>query len=112
MLITEVKRNDEAHTLSLTCKGHAGEAGSAICGGASLVACTVGQIVAAAHHAGDLLYPPIIELHEGDTQIKCVCTADSYGELARCFFFAHTAYMLLAFNHPDKVSANITEDIA
>lgn len=110
MLITEVLRNDKDCTLSLTCEGHAGEAGSVECAAASILACTVAQIVEASYRHGDLLYPPTVKLENGEAHIKCMCCREEYGELARAFFFAHTGFHLLAFKYPDKVSVNPFED--
>lgn len=115
MIICEIFRNDETHTLSLTCEGHAGSAEnpeeSRICAGASTLACTVAQLVMAAYHSGQLLYKPVCDLSSGETRIKCVTVTDEdYGELARAFLFAHTGFHLLAFKYPEKVLINPFED--
>ena len=107
MISTVFEADREGRKLSLSVKGHAGQAvpgEDIICASASILAYTVAQIVKAMENHGDLAETPTIKLDSGDAVISCVAKDDDiYAEAMHTYFVAQVGYSLLAFNYPDFV---------
>lgn len=107
MLEVDFRMFNEDRVLKLTLQGHAdGEEDSGIvCAAASIQAYTVAQFIYASETHGELECEPFVSLKPGAVRIVCkAIDDDSYGELARVFLYALTAYRLLAINFPGKVT--------
>jgi uncharacterized protein YsxB (DUF464 family) len=89
--------------LTLTLKGHAGQAifgKDIVCSAASILAYTVAQFVHTAEGKGELVLRPVIKLEEGDATVSCEPYAVSYATIKGMYLFAEVGFKLLANNYP------------
>ena len=89
--------------LTLTMKGHAGQAvfgKDIVCSAASILAYTVAQFVHTAGKEGNLVLRPIIDLDEGSAFISCEPWKDSYATIKGVYLFAEVGFKLLANDYP------------
>lgn len=96
----------EGNKLTLTLKGHAGQAEvgkDIVCASASILAYTVAQFVREAEGRGDLESPPVIKLDSGDAVISCEPTEDISTMIQNIYLFAEAGYDLLAQTYPQFV---------
>ena len=97
----------EGRKLSLTVKGHAGQAEvgqDIVCASASILAYTLAQIFKTMDAHGDFAEAPTLDLESGDTVISCVAKDDDiYAEAMYSLFVVQVGYSLLAYNYPDFV---------
>lgn len=108
MITVKFQYDTPNRTLSLTVKGHSGQAElgqDIICASASILAYTLAQVISTMYKHGDLEADPIIRLEGGDTQIRCVCNEDVLAEAMHTYFVVQVGYMLLAHNYPQYVEA-------
>ena len=106
MITVSFQSDEKSKSLSLTIKGHAGQADigqDIICSSASILAYTVAQFVMEAEAKGDLKSPPGIRLERGDAFISCEPTDDILPGIQNCYMFAKIGYYILAHNYPQYV---------
>lgn len=100
---------------SLLVKGHAGyaEVGKdLVCASATILACTIAQVIKSMDRHGDLVESPTLDLERGDATIVCRANDDYiFSEMMQDFFVIWTGYQLLAHNYPQYVQL-ITDDKA
>ena len=83
--------------------GFASKGNDIVCSAASILACTVGQIVDQAWINGSLQDKPKIRLREGKGYIACKPTEDGYLHVREAYKFAEVGFILLAYNYPQNV---------
>ncbi len=116
-MISAVFESDrEGRKLSLSVKGHAGQAVSGqdiICASASILVYTLAQIVKAMDAHGDFAESPKIDLDSGDAVISCIAKDDDiYAEVMYAYFVVQVGYSLLTYNYPQFVElTTFGEDI-
>jgi uncharacterized protein YsxB (DUF464 family) len=97
----------EGRKLSLSIKGHAGQAEvgqDIICASASILAYTLAQIFKTMDAHGDFAESPVIDLESGNTVISCVAKDDDiYAEAMYALFVVQVGFSLLAYNYPQFV---------
>lgn len=102
-----IKINKPDMVLVLRAKGHAeyDKIGKDIvCAGASIISMTLAEVMSAAYQSGWIGDTAVVKLDPAETEIACVCDdEEAFGELARAYLFAATAYRLLALHYPDNV---------
>ena len=107
MITVSFQSDEKSKSLSLTIKGHAGQADigqDIICSSASILAYTAAQIVKSMADGGDLKGTPTISLENGDAEIACKCrTKALYAEADYAFQVVLVGYSLLAHNYPQYV---------
>ena len=105
MITASFHNNAELWEVSLTVKGHAGQAEvgkDIVCASASILAYTLAQIVHSLEHR--LEGEPIISLASGDTTISCRCkNYRTYVKVLNAFNFTQVGFTLLAQNYPQFV---------
>ncbi len=105
MITASFYNNAEQWEVSLTVKGHAGQAEvgkDIVCASASILAYTLAQIVHSLRHR--LEGEPTINLVSGDTTISCKCkNYRTYVKVLSAFNYTETGFTLLAHNYPQFV---------
>jgi uncharacterized protein YsxB (DUF464 family) len=102
--------NEKNGVLKMKIDGHSGFAKKGydiVCSAASILTCTVNQIVEQAWNNGQLQDKPKIRLREGKGYIACKPTAEGYSHVREAFKFAEVGFILLAHNYPQNVDVTI-----
>lgn len=90
----------------MTMKGHAGTAPKGedlVCAGATMLAYTLAQTVDFFRRDGKLAKDPKLRLMEGDCEIVCTPTKESYGQVLNAFWVQQCGAMVLAENYRENV---------
>ena len=103
-----IKINKADNALIFRAEGHSGYSVAGqdiVCAGASILAMTLAETLAAAFKAGWVNDTVIVDLSADNTELSCVAVDDAeFGELARAYLMIATGYHLLAQNYPEYVN--------
>ena len=97
---------EENGILKMKIDGHSGLAhkgNDIVCAAASILTCTVEQIVEQAWGNGKLCDKPKIRLREGKGYIACKPNINGYSHVREAYKFAEVGFILLAYNYPQNV---------
>ena len=102
--------NEKNGVFKMKIDGHSGFAqkgNDIVCSAASILTCSVGQIVEQAWNNEQLQDKPKIRLREGKGYIACKPTADGYSHIREAYKFAEVGFILLAYNYPQNVDVTM-----
>lgn len=107
MITVNISIDRDKRECSLLVKGHAGQAEigkDIVCASASILACTVAQIVCTAKDNEELADDPTVIVESGDTTISCRAKDDIiFRDLLQTFYTATIGYVILENKHPQYV---------
>lgn len=110
MITVNVSVDRDKRECSLSVKGHAGQAEigkDIVCASASILACTVAQVVCTAKDNEELADDPTVIVESGDTTISCRAKDDIiFRDLLQTFYTAMIGYMIIETKHPQYVETN------
>lgn len=113
MISVVFEENKEAKALTLTIKGHSGQAEigkDIVCASASMLAYTVAQYMKFMYEQHKLKKKPVLDLEYGDTRITVKPKTDDYAEALHTFFVAQVGFNLLASNYPQYVEVKMFDE--
>lgn len=97
-------------TLSLTVKGHAGQAAAGhdlVCAAASVLTYTAAQAVQTLYEEGKLAGQPALRLENGDAVIVCRPTDAAFAEALHAYTVVQTGFALLAQHYPAYIRVTV-----
>jgi uncharacterized protein YsxB (DUF464 family) len=106
----KVTFKEENGAFKMKIDGHSGYARKGydiVCSAASILTCTVNQIVEQAWNNGQLQDKPKIRLSEGKGYMSCKPTEDGYFHIREAYKFAEVGFILLAGNYPQNVDVTM-----
>lgn len=110
MIQVRFAMSGDKKSLSLTVKGHAGQAPAGqdvVCAAASILVYTAAQAVQAMHEGGRLKKRPTLRLEAGDAAIVCKPVGNAFAEAQHLYAVIQTGFTLLARDCPEYVQVTV-----